>query len=39
LDKLKLCKNYKHWINNCHKNMKQFYISTNKNSVLDLIWG
>jgi hypothetical protein len=35
----KLCTNYKHWINNFHKNMKQFYISTNKTCVLNLIWG
>jgi hypothetical protein len=35
----KLCINYKHWIHNCNKNMIQFYISTNKTCVLNLIWG
>jgi hypothetical protein len=39
LDNPKLCRNYKQWINNCNKNMKQFYINTNKTCVLNLIWG
>jgi hypothetical protein len=34
----KLCKNYKYWIHNCHKKMKQFYITTNKTCALNLIW-
>jgi hypothetical protein len=33
----KLCVDYQHWIHNCNKTIKQFYISTNKTSVLDLI--
>jgi hypothetical protein len=33
----KLCTYYKHWIHNCNKTMKQFYISTNKTYVLNLI--
>jgi hypothetical protein len=34
-----LCIDYKHWIHHCNKTMKQFYISTNKTCVLNLIWG
>jgi hypothetical protein len=33
------CIDYKHWIHNCNKNMKQFYVNTNKTCVLNLIWG
>jgi hypothetical protein len=39
LHNLKLCTYYKHWIYNCNKTMKQFYISTNKTCVLNLIGG
>ncbi len=35
----KLCIDYKHWIQHCNKIMKQFYISTNKTCVLNLIGG
>jgi len=35
----KLYTYYKHWILNCNKTMKQFYISTNKTCALNLIVG
>ncbi len=35
----RLCTNYKHWIHNCSKNLKQFYVNTNKTCALNLIWG
>jgi hypothetical protein len=35
----KFCIDYKHWIHHCNKTMKQFYISTNKTCVLDLMGG
>jgi hypothetical protein len=35
----KLCIYYKHWIHYSNKTMKQFYISTNKTCVLNLIKG
>jgi len=38
LHNIKLCENYKHWIHNCNKNMKQFYISNNRTCALNL-WG
>ncbi len=38
LHNTKLCTNYKHWIHNCNKNMKQFYICINQTCALNL-WG
>jgi hypothetical protein len=35
----KFCIDYKHWIHHCNKTMKQFYISTKKTCVLDLMGG
>jgi hypothetical protein len=35
----KLCTNYKHWIHNHNKKIKQFYININRASTLNLIWG
>ncbi len=35
----KLYTNFKHWIHNYNKNMKQFYMNTNRTCALTLIWG
>jgi len=35
----KLCTNYKHWIHNHNKKIKQLYININRASTLNLIWG